>query len=442
MRLRKYKNLAPKLLQVLEKRGKRHEDIAILCGVRRTTVTMWLRKDAPTSPRDEHLVNIARLMGDEAWWYLAWFLDDEVAFDRGVDYDNQGRRSALEPEWDLEEAEAMSAAWSAEHDRTNSPPKSGPLAEALRASEAADLDPVRQALGGRETPDSGRAQESVRAPYESVMPRTERSERGSTRENEGGLAALSRYLIHQEDRAWELSSKPFVESAIAKLISRHPEALHGVEKMVERSNLRLFPKYFDGQCLIEIATTRLRFKTEAIVAGLGKLFLIEKMLGRTTGKFLALCVDLRDARENPRLQADVDMAKNLGVTLAFYSPEEDSALALAMEAFILGHSLEVQEARNLVRKAISGARATMELADSENQAVDLDRLIYDITQAQGQIDKALVAIKKNNINEPEQSELCAKLDHYRARLQLKVAETDTRRMFSNKSKDRARPPKR
>lgn len=362
MRPPKYRNLAPKILDVLGQTNKTHKDLADLCGVQRTTVTMWLRKERPTAPKDEHLIQIAKLMKDRAWWYLAWFLDDEVEAGRGVDYDNKGHRTALEPIWPEEAMEEMAAAWAAEQEQTQSPPKAGPVAEALSAEGPVDLTFLREALINSGDPaaleSAANTPEAAETKPQNLNPDTEvknalvhGSGLGwlSTPSVQGGLGALAEHLLHQDERAWQIASKPFVDSANGKLVSLMPRAMYGLERVIEKGSLRHYPNYFDNSCLIEIVVARARFKSFRLLEGIGKLLVMEKMHGRSLSKMLAVCIDLKNPNQNPKLLADALAARGLGVEVEFFSPDEDDKLARLMGAFILRNSPEIKEIKSEIK---------------------------------------------------------------------------------------------
>jgi hypothetical protein len=346
----------------------------------------------------------------------------------------------------------MQAAWAAEHEKAQTPPESGPLAEALNAEGQADLDAVRAAISG--TKDVGPLDRKTTVPTDTKKDR--RGERRAAYEPlmseigdpatvhtpliEGGIGALTQYLIHQEDRAWQLASRPFVDSAIGKLVSRNPDALRGTERTIEKATLRLHPKYFDGSCLIEIGVSRLRFKSQELSRGLGKLLLMERMLGRSMNKFLALCVDLRDPSDNPRLQGDIVTAKSLGITLEFFSPEEDIRLADAMADFIEKNSLQARDMRSQVRRVVSRVRTILDACDQTPGTYD-DSFETQAASAIQDLAQVREALRQSNLDDAEKRQLDARVETYFMRLSIEQERAGLHTQIAKDSRAKARSTK-
>ena len=112
----KTNNLAAKLKVCREKATPRlkQKELADLLtskgvAVKRTTVTNW--ETGYAEPSEEALMVYARLRGDNYWWWLLYFLDEDAKPGDTVDYNNLGQKTLQITDRNKADVNGIEEAW-------------------------------------------------------------------------------------------------------------------------------------------------------------------------------------------------------------------------------------------------------------------------------------------------------------------------------------------
>ena len=349
----KYKNLAPKIQKCRTRAKLSQENLAKVFGITRTAVTQWESKDPKnrTEPNPRQLNTIARLHGKDYWWYLAWFMDDEVEADRGVDYNHFGDRIALEPLFSEEEVSAMWAQMRPTEDWQQVEPE-GWFAEALANSPDEGLEKIRRKL--REDPpdrqgpnqflhgdpttgaaEGAPASNNKRSGEDLGATGSLQAQTGSKLAASASKTALRRPPSEfEDDEVWKARSKNFVASVEHRLARHLPLSHKYLDVEIWTGSLRRRADYFDGAALIEFCTSRWKHRGGTLFDGMGRLLLTERMINRNISKMLVICIDVSDPGGVQRLNDEKDIAKSLGIDLLYANPDQDEKIAEEMNKFI------------------------------------------------------------------------------------------------------------
>lgn len=373
--VQKYKNLAGKIKSAREKAKLSQEKLGKIFepaskNVTRTAVTQW--EMGATEPSEEKLLAIAKLHGEDYWWYLCWFADDEVAADRYVEYDNSGNRIVLEPLWSEPDREEMEVMWAEEREieaQIKSPPQNNWMSEAVKHAPGELLETFRKHFD-KKPPDRKPIKDDDEVSQKLTVERDPFTNKptgakitfnsasvnavvdlGESGKSEGGLAAVAQYMRFKDEQLWRSSTEDFTPMLRHFVKQKLPfSASHFNVPVAKGSFKGGIADYYDESTLIEIVITQSKWRNQEIQRGLGKLFLCEKLLNRSLGKMLVVCIDAEKPSTNPKLLEDVAIARSLGVTMLYGNPYEHERLAEEISTFIR----ETAEARV--------ARRTLELA--------------------------------------------------------------------------------
>lgn len=348
----KYKNLAAKIQKCRTRAKYSQEKLAKMFNITRTAVTQWESKDPKnrTEPNPKQLTAIAHLHGKDYWWYLAWFMDDEVEADRGVDYNHLGQRIALEPIWSDEEMQEIWAQMRPTEDWQQAEPE-GWFAEALKNSNQDGLEKIRHRLqddppdrqGSSYLTNQDIGTQPVGSPSGISESRAETQSTDEDVKNQAGSrmvestnpAILRRPAGEfQDDEVWRARSRNFRASVEHRLARLLPQAHKYLDVEVWTGSLRSRADYYDGAALIEFCTTRWKHRGGTLFDGLGRLLLIERMLNRNASKMLVICIDVANPDIVPRLSDEIVIAKSMGFDLIYANPDQDEKVASDIDSFI------------------------------------------------------------------------------------------------------------
>jgi transcriptional regulator with XRE-family HTH domain len=348
----KYKNLAAKIQKCRTRAKYSQEKLAKMFGITRTAVTQWESKDPKnrTEPNSKQLTAIANLHGKDYWWYLAWFMDDEVEADRGVDYNHLGQRIALEPLWSDAELQEIWAQMRPAEDWQQAEPE-GWFADALRNSNQDGLEIVRRRLQDDPPDREGSSYltnqdntptqlvdspSSLGAQSRPEGQNTDEDSQAGSRLAESTNPAILRRSTgeFQDDEVWRARSKNFKASVEHRLARYLPQAHKYLEVEVWTGSLRSRADYFDGAALIEFRTSRWKQRGGTLFDGMGRLLLTERMLNRSVSKMLVICIDVADPERVPRLSDEIIIAKSMGFDLIYANPDQDEKVAEEINKFI------------------------------------------------------------------------------------------------------------
>ncbi len=375
--VQKYKNLGGKIKIAREKAKLSQEKLGKIFepaskNVTRTAVTQW--ELCLTEPSEEKLFAIAKLHGDMYWWYLCWFADDEVRPDRMVDYDNAGNRILLEPLWaepDREEQEVMWAEQRQIEEEFQSPPKNNWISEAVKnpadqlfeafrehfskippdQKPIQDEDEIGQKLNVQRDPFTNKPTGAQITVSRGEGKGSAVIDLGESGKSEGGLAAVAQMMRFKDEQLWKSSTEDFTPMLRHFIKQKLPLSGNYFNVPIAKGSFKGgLVDYYDESSLIEIIVAQSKWRNQEIQRGLGKLFLCEKLLNRSLGKMLVVCIDAEKPSTNPKLLEDIAVVRSFGVTLLYGNPYEHERLADEISTFIK----ETSEARI--------ARRTLELA--------------------------------------------------------------------------------
>jgi len=346
----KYKYLAAKLKECREKATPRlkQQELADLMTskgvtVKRTTVTNW--ETGYAEPSEEAILIYANLRGENYWWWLLYFLDEDVKPGVTVDYNNQGQKIFQEPDWTEEEFAGVQEAWAIDQlaeKEQSTPPKKGALAQALKLNAADSIEAIRRML---KQPQPHRAPPKTIYFDDTGLPISEEayfkinedsssSSTTSTTKEEGGLAAVGRLLKQRSEEAWETLSPSFFNAVQHQITKKIPRAHSFFKTEIRSGSLRSRADYYDGECIVEFVAAKSNVLTLELTRGLGKLCLIDKLLPRSKPKMLVICTNIDRPHTNPKLLDDQSTAKGMGIELLFVSHLDEDVAAQAVIAFI------------------------------------------------------------------------------------------------------------
>jgi hypothetical protein len=350
----KYKYLATKLKECREKatpRLKQQElaDLMAASGVpvKRTTITNW--ETGYADPSEEALFVYARLRGDSYWWWLLWFIDDSAKPGLTVDYNNQGQKTLQEPEWDESDYEGMQEAYEIDHlaeKELSTPPKKGPLAQALRLKPAETVEAIRRMLNQPQPHSNpiGYLDSNGKPMSEEEYLKTKQTSTtyefsippSATKQEvpEGGLAAYARLNSQKNDATWDAQSSSFFNAVQHLITKKIPEAYPFFKTEIRSGSLKSRADFFNGDFVVEFVVAKSNVLTLELTRGLGKLLLIDKMLTRSKPKMLVICTNIDRPQTNPKLLDDQSTAKGMGIELLFVSPQDETIAAEAVLDFI------------------------------------------------------------------------------------------------------------
>lgn len=336
-----FKNLAPKIKKCRVKApgGKlSQEKLASLLKLTRTAVTQWESKDERnrTEPNEEQLRFLANLHGEQAWWWLLWFMDDEISADRGVDYDNTGQRIALEPDWKDDDAEAQALIWAAEHramEEAQKPPEQGWLADAVQGKGG--LQAIRARLAEPHQPQRPAEKSASNVFFTATLDASELT--APPRFSFSNLNDELRRTAQesQNERNWASRVRGFWPAVQHKLAQYIPNAYDFIDRRIERSNVGVQADYYDECSLIEFKHTQTSTRRLRLSEGMGFLLMAERLANRNLAKMLVICIDLDNPNENPKLKETIEDLAELGITLVYASADGEDRLAQQMSKFIL-----------------------------------------------------------------------------------------------------------
>jgi hypothetical protein len=314
----KFKNLAGKIVMF---RKRLHVNQAAFGEkftppVKRSTIAHW--ETMRSEPTAHQIIQMAAFEGDRAWWHTLHFFDDVVSAEDNVDYDKNGRRVNWVTPEDLEEMsrgdDDDKEYWEWMMQQEAAPPKEGVLFEALK------LDPEKQYAA---------IQNLLKQPS---------TDNQSTL---GGLAAVDILLKkrNEEDKelAWLRKTKNFRQAVNHALTKRMPQAYDHIDQLFKKGALVGKADYFDGTSVVLIVTEQIKAKNDALARNLGKLLLLERMNEKPLHKMLAFTIDLENPKVNHLMLDDVSVARNLGITLTYVTPDDEEALAQEIKEFVVAN---------------------------------------------------------------------------------------------------------
>ena len=346
----KYKYLAAKLKECREKATPRlkQQELADLMtskgvAVKRTTVTNW--ETGYADPSEDALMVYARLRGDNYWWWLLYFLDEDAKPGLTVDYNNLGEKTLQEPDFDEEEFAGMQEAWEIDflHEKElSTPPKKGPLAQALRLKAPDAVEAIRRMLKQPQPhsaspklmyfDDEGKPISEGK--YHQINQVSTNPDEALTTKQEGGLAAVGRWVMQKHDETWEAQSSSFFNAVQHLITKKIPSAYPCFKADIRSGSLKSRADFYDGESVVEFVVAKSNVLTLKLTEGLGKLCLIDKMLPRSKPKMLVICTNIERPHTNPKLLDDQSTAKSMGIELLYVSPHDETLAAEAVIEFI------------------------------------------------------------------------------------------------------------
>lgn len=340
----KYKNLSEKIIAFRKQLKVKQETFGemFVPKVKRSTIAHWETKRS--EPSIEQIFQMAAFSKEREWWLAINFLDDEVSQQDQVDYDkSNGRRVNWLTNEDMAEMAAdhdNEEYWEWLAKQESEPPKNGKLFEALQLP----IDKRQEAI------------QSLLSQGKPGLFSKVATNPASEKVNADMAKALTEI---QKDDMWGRRTKNFRQAVIHALTKKMPDAFDHLEGNFRKGTLRGKADYFDGTTVILIATEQLKYKNEALGRNLGKLLLLEKMHGSLLHKMLAVSVDLDNPKVNHVILEDVSVARSLGITLTYVTPDEEDALALEMCEFIKS---------NLEKKTVK-VKGSLIVSDGESLSI-------------------------------------------------------------------------